>query len=232
MQLLDRQYTATPFYGVNKMTQYLQEQQYAVGTDRVRTLLRMLGLQAIYPRRCTSHRTKEHPIYPYLLRGVTITQPNQVWSADITYVRLEHGFAYLVAIIDWFSRYVLSWRLSNTLDSRFCVHALETAFTYGQPAIFNTDQGTQFTSESFIQKLLAKEIAISMDSRGRCFDNIFVERLWRTVKYEDIYLKGYETIAQAERGLTHYFQFYNQERYHQSLRYQTPWSVYQNVTAG
>lgn len=142
-----------------------------------------------------------------------------------------HGFAYLVAILDWFSRYVVSWGLSNTLGSGFCVQALETALQDGQPAIFNTDQGTQFTSASFTEKLLAKHIAISMDSRGRVFDNIFVERLWRTVKYEDIYLKGYETIAQAETGLTHYFQFYNRERYHQSLKYQTPWSVYQNVTA-
>lgn len=232
MQLLDQQYTATPFYGVNKMTEYLRKQHYQVGKDRVRTLLRMLGLQAIYPRRRTTYRNAEHKVYPYLLQDVTLTQPNQVWSADITYVRLVHGFAYLVAIIDWFSRYGLSWRLSNALESSFCVHALEMAFGSGQPQIFNTDQGTQFTSESFTEKLLAKQIAISMDSRGRCFDNIFVERLWRTVKYEDIYLKGYETIAQAEQGLTHYFQFYNQERYHQALKYQTPWSVYQNVTAG
>jgi putative transposase len=232
MRLLDQQYTATPFYGVNKMTQSLREQHYRVGKDRVRTLLRTMGLAAIYPRRRTSQRSAEHTVYPYLLRGVTITQPNHVWSADITYVRLGHGFAYLVAVIDWFSRYVLSWRLSNMLDSSFCVQALETAFRYGQPAIFNTDQGTQFTSASFTEKLLAKHIAISMDSRGRVFDNIFVERLWRTVKYEDIYLKGYESIAQADRGLSHYFQFYNQKRYHQALRYQTPWSVYQNVTAG
>lgn len=230
MQLLDQQYTATPFYGVNKMTEYLRQQHYVIGKDRVRTLLRMMGLFAIYPRRFTSQRTQEHKIYPYLLSGINITQPNQVWSADITYVRLVHGFAYLVAVLDWFSRYVVSWRLSNTLESSFCVQALEMAFRYGQPEIFNTDQGTQFTSESFTEKLLAKQIAISMDSRGRVFDNIFVERLWRTVKYEDIYLKGYETIAQVERGLTHYFQFYNQERYHQSLSYKTPWSVYQNVT--
>jgi putative transposase len=231
MRLLDQQYTATPFYGVNKMTHYLQEHHYAVGKDRVRTLLRMMGLQAIYPRRHTSQRSAEHKIYPYLLRDVPITQPNHVWSADITYVRLAHGFVYLVAIIDWFSRYVLSWRLSNTLDSGFCVEVLETALRYGRPEIFNTDQGTQFTSASFTEKLVAKHIAISMDSRGRVFDNIFVERLWRTVKYEDIYLKGYETIAQAEHGLTAYFQFYNTERYHQALRYQTPWNVYQNVTA-
>jgi len=229
MQLLDQQYTATPFYGVKKMTHFLREQGYAVGKDRVRTLLRKMGLEAIYPRRSFSQGGAEHKVYPYLLREVVITQPNQVWSADITYVRLQQGFGYLVAILDWYSRYVLSWVLSHTLESDFCVQALQTALGYGQPAIFNTDQGKQFSSAPFTEILLGKEIAISMDSRGRVFDNIFVERLWRTVKYEDIYLKGYETLLQAEQGLKAYFQFYNTERYHQALRYRTPWSVYQNI---
>ena len=231
MRLLDQQYTATPFYGVNKMTQALREQGYAVGKARVRTLLRMMGLEAIYPRRSFSQGGAEHKVYPYLLREVTITQPNQVWSADITYVRLTRGFAYLVAILDWFSRYVLSWVLSPSLESEFCVQALQTALRDGQPAIFNTDQGKQFTSASFTDILLGKDIAISMDSRGRVFDNIYVERLWRTVKYEDIYLKGYETLTQAEQGLHAYFQFYNTERYHQGLNYQTPWSVYRKTVA-
>lgn len=232
MQLLDQQYTATPFYGVKKMTLALREQGYAVGKERVRTLLRQLGLEAIYPRRSFSHGGPEHTVYPYLLREVMITQPNQVWSADITYVRLLRGFAYLVAILDWYSRYVVSWALSLTLESDFCVQALKAALQEGQPQIFNTDQGKQFTSVSFTEVLVGKKIAISMDSRGRVFDNIFVERLWRTVKYEDIYLKGYETRDQAEQGLTAYFQFYNIKRYHQALQYQTPGSVYRRtVTA-
>jgi putative transposase len=228
MQLLDCQYTATPFYGVKKMTQCLREQGYAVGQDRVRTLLRKMGLEAIYPRRSFSQGGAEHKVYPYLLRGVRITQPNQVWSADITYVRLTLGFAYVVAILDWFSRYVVSWVLSQTLESDFCVQALKRALRSGQPEIFNTDQGKQFTSVPFTEVLLGKDIAISMDSRGRVFDNIFVERLWRTVKYEDIYLKGYETLPQAEQGLSAYFQFYNTKRYHQALGYRTPWSIYRN----
>jgi putative transposase len=228
MRLLDQQYTATPFYGVKKMTQCLRAHGYTVGKDRVRTLLRKMGLEALYPRRSFSQGGPEHKVYPYLLRDVSITQPNQVWSADITYIRLQQGFAYLVAILDWFSRYVLSWVLSHTLESDFCVQALQRALGYGAPQIFNTDQGRQFTSASFTEVLLGKKIAISMDSRGRVFDNIFVERLWRTVKYEDIYLKGYETLSQAEQGLSAYFQFYNTERYHQALRYQTPWRVYRN----
>ena len=232
MQLLDQQYTATPFYGVKKMTRALREQGYAVGKDRVRSLLRLMGLEAIYPRRSFSQVEPEDKVYPYLLREVSITQPNQVWSADITYVRLAQGFAYLVAILDWYSRYVVSWALSQTLESDFCVQALQAALQDEQPQIFNTDQGKQFTSVSFTEVLIGKKIAISMDSRGRVFDNIFVERLWRTVKYEDIYLKWYETREQAEQGLNAYFQFYNTERYHQALNYQTPWRVYRRtVTA-
>jgi putative transposase len=226
MQLLDQQYTATPFYGVKKMTHFLREQGYVVGKDRVRTLLRQMGLEAIYPRRSFSHGGPDHTVYPYLLREVMITQPDQVWSADITYVRLLRGFAYLVAILDWYSRYVVSWALSLTLESDFCVQALKVALQEGQPQIFNTDQGKQFTSVAFTEVLVGNKIAISMDGRGRVFDNIFVERLWRTVKYEDIYLQGYETRNQAERGLIAYFQFYNTKRYHQALQYQTPRSVY------
>jgi putative transposase len=231
MQLLDQQYTARPFYGVKKMTLALREQGYDVGKDRVRSLLRLMGLEAIYPRRSFSQGGPEHKVYPYLLREVSITQPNQVWSADITYVRLLRGFVYLVAILDWYSRYVVSWVLSHTLESDFCVQALQVALQEGQPQIFNTDQGTQFTSDAFTEVLVGKQIAISMDGRGRVFDNIFVERLWRTVKYEDIYLKGYETREQAEQGLQVYFQFYNTERYHQALNYQTPWSVYRRTIA-
>jgi putative transposase len=232
MRMLDQQYTATPFYGVKKMTHFLREQGYTVGKDRVRTLLRLMGLEAIYPRRSFSHGGAEHKVYPYLLREVNITQPNQVWSADITYIRLLRGFAYLVAILDWYSRYVVSWALSLTLESDFCVQTLKAALQNGQPQIFNTDQGKQFTSISFTEVLVEKKIAISMDSRGRVFDNVFVERLWRTVKYEDIYLKGYETRDQAEQGLNAYFQFYNTKRYHQALQYQTPRSVYwRTVTA-
>jgi len=229
MRMLDQQYTATPFYGVKKMRHFLREQGYPVGKDRVRTLLRLMGLEAIYPRRSFSHRGPEHPVYPYLLRAVMITQPNQVWSADITYIRLLRGFAYLVAILDWYSRYVVSWALSLTLESDFCVQTLKAALQNGQPQIFNTDQGKQFTSISFTEVLVEKKIAISMDGRGRVFDNIFVERLWRTVKYEDIYLQGYETRDQAERGLITYFQFYNTKRYHQALGYQTPGSVYRRT---
>ena len=231
MNLLDKQYTATPFYGVLKMREYLKTQGYWIGKDRVRSLLRKMGLYAIYPKRFLSQNNAQHKVYPYLLSGVKIERPNQVWSADITYVGLGRGFAYLTAVIDWFSRYVLSWVLSNTLDSSFCVTALENAFTYGRPEIFNTDQGTQFTSDTFTGKLLTNGVTISMDSRGRVFDNIFVERLWRTVKYEDIYLKGYETLAEATTGLNQYFEFYNKERFHQSLDYSTPQKIYQGKLA-
>lgn len=226
MNLLDEQYTRTPCYGVRKMTECLQRQGYAVGRYRVRHLLRKMGLEAIYPKKRLSIPDHEHRIYPYLLRGVFIVRPDQVWSTDITYVRLLGGFVYLVAIIDWYSRYVLSWRLSNTLDAGFCIDALDEALCRAKPDIFNTDQGSQFTSESFIKRLQSQMVAISMDGRGRVFDNIFVERLWRTVKYEDIYLKGYETIRDAEQGLTDYFYFYNTERIHQALQYKTPQEVY------
>lgn len=225
-RLLDKQYTRTPYYGSPKMTHWLKAQGYAVNHKRVERLMRVMGLQAIYPKPNTSKPHPEHKIYPYLLRGVKIDHADQVWSADITYIRMRRGFLYLVAVIDWFSRYVLSWRLSNTLESSFCVEALEMALETKQPEIFNTDQGTQFTSEDFTGILKDRNIAISMDGRGRYLDNIFVERLWRTVKYEEVYLRDYQTPSEAYLGLKNYFEFYNTERFHQSLNYQTPYEVY------
>lgn len=229
MNLLDEQHTKRPFYGVRKMTECLNRLGYSVGKDRVRTLLRHMGLKAVYPTPRTSQVHLEHKKYPYLLKGLNITRPNQVWSADITYIRLFKGFAYLVAVIDWFSRYVLSWRLSNSLDANFCTDALKEALSFGTPDIFNTDQGTQFTSGIFTSSLLEKSIQISMDSRGRALDNIFVERLWRSVKYEDIYLHGYQNIPEALSGLKDYFQFYNTERFHQALGYKTPWEIHSGL---
>jgi putative transposase len=227
MRLLDEQYTRTPFYGVRKMTTYVQELGFADGKDHIRTLLRKLGLWAIFPKPNLSKPHPENRVYPYLLRDLEVIRPNQVWCADITYIRLAWGFAYLVAVVDWYSRCVLAWRLSNTLEADFCVEALQEAVAkYGAPDVFNTDQGTQFTSQEFIGALTSHSISISMDGRGRCLDNIFVERLWRTVKYENVYLKGYQTIAEARAGLTEYFDFYNMKRYHQSLDNKTPWQVY------
>ena len=226
MRLLDEQYTRTPFYGSPKMTLWLKTRGYAVNHKRVERLMRVMGLQAIYPKPDTSRPHAEHKIYPYLLRGVEIDHADQVWSADITYIRMSRGFLYLAAVMDWFSRYVLSWRLSNTLESSFCVEALEMALEAKQPKIFNTDQGTQFTSEDFTGILKDREIAISMDGRGRYLDNIFVERLWRTVKYEEVYLHDYQTSGEAYLGLKKYFDFYNTERFHQSLDYRTPYEVY------
>lgn len=229
MNLLDVEYTKHPFYGVRKMKKHLRSKGYKVGNDHVRTLLRKMGLFAVFAKPNLSKPHSEHKIYPYLLRDVEIKRPNQVWSADITYIRLGQGFAYLTAIIDWHSRYVLSWRISNALESIFCVDALEESIrNYGCPEIFNTDQGSQFTSEDFIGALTVtgRNISISMDGRGRAHDNIFVERLWRSVKYECIYLNGYQSIPEAREGLRTYFEFYNRERYHQSLDYATPWQIY------
>jgi putative transposase len=230
MNQLDKQYTKTPFYGVRKMREYLQRLGYNIGKDKVRALLRGMGLMAIYPKPKTSKPHPEHKIYPYLLKDVEIIRPNQVWSADITYIRLTQGFAYLVVIIDWYSRYILSWRLSNSLETDFCIEALKDALTYGRSDIFNSDQGVQFTSEAFTKLLLEKGITISMDGRGRVFDNIFVERLWRSVKYENVYLHGYQTIPEAREGLKQYFNFYNMERFHQALGNKTPWEVYSGLT--
>ena len=226
MRLLDEQYTRTPFYGSPKMTLWLKSQGHEVNHKRVERLMGLMGLKAIYPKPNTSKPHPENKIYPYLLRGVKIDHVDQVWSADITYIRMRAGFLYLTAVIDWFSRYVLSWQLSNTLESSFCVEALEEALRVKQPEIFNTDQGTQFTSEGFTGLLKDREIAISMDGRGRCLDNIFVERLWRTVKYEEVYLHDYQTPAEAYLGLKKYLEFYNTERYHQALGYKTPYEVY------
>jgi len=226
MRLIDEQYLHTPFYGSRGMTQWLIRQGHDVNRKRVRRLMRVMGLEAIYPRRRTSDPCPEHRIYPYLLRNVSIERCDQVWSTDITYVPLRQGFMYLAAVLDWHSRYVLSWELSNTLDSAFCVAALEGALASGRPEIFNTDQGAQFTSRAFTGVLEAGGIAISMDGRGRALDNVFIERLWRTVKYENIYLRGYETAVELERGLASYFEFYRYERLHMALDYQTPWEVY------
>ena len=226
MRLLDEQYTRTPFYGVLKMTAWLRENGHPVNCKRVRRLLRLMGLEAIYPKPRLSLLSPGHQVYPYLLRGVRVTHVNQVWSADITYVRLLGGFVYLVAIIDWYSRYVLSWEVSTTLESEFCVSALNRSLQVAKPEIFNTDQGSQFTSCAFTGILKEREIAISMDGRGRALDNIFVERLWRSVKYEDVYIRDYETAPQAIVGLGRYFKFYNRERLHQSLDYKTPEAVY------
>lgn len=227
MRLIDRQYTKTPFYGSRRMAVWLCRQGYEVNRKRIQRLMRIMALEAIYPRPNTSAAAKAHKIYPYLLRGVEIVRPNQVWSTDITYIPMDSGFMFLVAVIDWFSRYVLSWRLSNTLDADFCLDALDAALKLGKPDIFNTDQGAQFTCTDFTGRLQRDGVKISMDGRGRALDNVFVERLWRTVKYEDIYLKNYRTGGALHEGMDNYFRFYNRERPHQALDYQTPASVYQ-----
>lgn len=226
MRLLDEQYTATPFYGVRRMTAWLRTQGYTVNLKRVSRLMRQMGLETIYPKPRLSAAHPDHRIYPYLLSGVPITRVNQVWSTDITFIRLQAGFVYLVAVMDWFSRYVLSWALSITIDVRFCLEALEQALRVSKPDVFNSDQGAQFTSVDFTRRLTQAGIRISMDGRGRALDNVFVERLWRSVKYEEVYLKDYGTPREAIQGLEAYFAFYNGERLHQSLNYQTPAAVY------
>jgi putative transposase len=227
MRLIDQTYTRWPFYGVERMTAWLQRQGHAVNVKRVRRLMRLMGLEAIYAKPRLSASGKAHKRYPYLLRDVVIDHPDQVWSADITYLPLRGGFLYLVAVLDWHSRYVLSWELSRSLDGDFCVRALQRALRASRPGIFNTDQGTQFTSEAFTGVLESRKIAISMDGRGRAFDNIFSERLWRTVKYEEVFLRDYADEAEARQGLRAYFRFYNEERLHQSLGYRTPAEVYE-----
>lgn len=226
MRVIDEEYTRTPFYGYRKMTARLQQLGYVVNRKRVARLMGTMGLQAIYPGPRTSIPDQQHKKYPYLLRDVTLDRPNQVWSADITYVPMVGGFMYLVAILDWFSRFVLTWQLSNTLDGLFCLEALRLALQQGKPEIFNTDQGVQFTAHDFTGELQTHQIKISMDGRGRAFDNIFIERLWRSVKYEHIYLNDYGTVPALEMGLGHYFQLYNYERPHQSLAYRTPADVH------
>lgn len=226
MQMLDEEFTRHPFYGVARMVQYLRRVGFAVGPKLVRRLLRTMGLVAVGPKPNTSHPNKEHEIYPYLLRGLDIKGPNHVWATDITYIRLQYGFVYLAAVIDWFSRYVLSWKLSLTLETDFCVQALGEALTVAQPEIFNTDQGSQFTSDQFTGALKEREIQISMDGVGRCLDNVFVERLWRSVKYEEVYLKDYRSVWEAEDGLGAYFEFFNFHRPHQGLGWRCPGEVY------
>jgi putative transposase len=226
MRLLDEQYTRAPFYGSRRMTAWLATQGHEVNRKRISRLMEVLGLEAVYPKPKLSQPGEGHQIYPYLLRGVTVERVNQVWSTDITYIRMAQGFVYLVAVMDWFSRYVLSWSLSLTLEIDFCLEALQRAFRRGQPEIFNSDQGSHFTSEKFTAALKARQIAISMDGRGRCMDNIWIERLWRSLKYEEVYLKDYESVTEARAGIERYFRFYNHERLHQSLGYRTPAAVY------
>jgi putative transposase len=228
---LDKQYTRTPLYGTRRMTAWLRREGYPVNRKRVRRLLQLLGLETSYPRPHTSTPAPGHRLYPYLLRGLPITHVDQVWSSDITYIRLRQGWVYLVAILDWYSRYVVAWELSNSLDSAFCLAALERALGQARPLIFNTDQGSQFTSLEFTGRLQAANVQISMDGRGRALDNVFVERLWRTVKYEEVYLKEYDTVPVATRGLGDYFHFYNEERLHQALAYRTPAAVYHDEAA-
>lgn len=222
MKMIDRQYLATPFYGARKIAVWLKHKGQVVNRKRVRRLMRMMGLKAIYRRPRTSMPAAGNKIYPYLLNGVKITRPNQVWAADITYIPMAHGFLYLVAIIDVYSRYVLAWRLSNSLDADFCAEALKEALRKGTPEIFNTDQGTQFTGKAFTGTLEQHGIRISMDGKGSYNDNLFIERLWRSVKYEEVYLKAYQDGREAKINIGNYFRFYNTERPHQALGYRTP----------
>ena len=227
LRQIDEIHMAYPFYGSRKIRDELWSKGYELGRDKVRGLMRRIGIEALYVKPRLSLAHPAHVKYPYLLRGLEITQANHVWTADITYIPMAKGFCYLVAIMDWASRMVLSWRLSNTMDSSFCVDALEEAIAkYGCPEIFNTDQGSQFTAEAFTDTLRARGIAISMDGKGRWMDNVFIERLWKSVKYEDIYLKAYASMAEVKKGLANYFMFYNEKRWHQSFDKKTPAMVY------
>jgi putative transposase len=226
MRLIDQQFLKTPFYGSRKMTAYLERAGEVVNRKRVQRLMGVMGLEALHPRPRTSTADPNARVYPYLLRDRELTHIDEVWSSDITYIPMRHGFMYLTAVIDWYSRYVLSWRLSNTLEGRFCLEALDAALALGRPEIFNTDQGSQFTAREYTERLEQAGIQVSRDGRGRALDNVFVERLWRSVKYEDIYLKDYELVPELEAGLGAYFWFYDEERPHQSLGYRTPAEVY------
>ena len=230
-RMMDRQYLKTPFYGSRRMKAWLLAEGYLVSRSKVRRLMRLMGLEAIYRRPNTSKPAPGHRVYPYLLKGVDVNRVDQVWAADITYIPMAQGFLYLVAIMDWHSRHVLAWKLSNTMDTDFCVTALEAALGKGRPEVFNTDQGAQFTSDAFTQTLQERGIRVSMDGKGRCLDNIFVERLWRSIKYEEVYLKAYQTVAEARVGINAYLEFYNRRRPHQSLGYRTPAQVYQKGQA-
>jgi putative transposase len=226
MRWIDEQYTRTPFYGTRRITAWLRRQGHEVNRKRVARLMELMGLEAVYPKPKLSQPGEGHKIYPYLLEDVEVNRVNQVWSTDITYIRMAEGFVYLVAVIDWFSRFVLSWALSLTMELGFCMEALKRALRWGRPEIFNSDQGAQFTSEKFTNELKSRSIAVSMDGRGRCLDNIFIERLWRSLKYEEVYLRDYVTVPDARSGIGRYLRFYNHERLHQSLKYQTPASIY------
>jgi putative transposase len=230
MEVIDRWYTKDPSSGVPRMTKYLRRQGYRVNRKRVARLMMIMGIRGIVPKKGLSRPNKEHPVYPYLLKGLDIVRPAQVFCADITYIPMKKGFIYLTAVMDWYSRYVLSWKISLTLDAAFCVDALEDALTLGIPDVFNTDQGSQFTSRDFTGVLKSNNIAISMDGKGRVFDNIFIERLWRTVKYEEVYLKDYATVGEVERGLSDFFRRYNEERPHSALGDKTPYEVYYGAT--
>ena len=229
MRLIDEQYLAAPFYGSRRMTAWLVRRGELVNRKRIQRLMRIMGLEAIHPGPRTTKRSPDHEIHPYLLRDVIINRCDQVWSTDVTYVPLKDGYMFLATVIDWHSRFVLSWRLSNTLETRFCLEALDEALDRGRPEIFNTDQGCQFTSREYTGRLEAAGIIVSRDGRGRALDNVFVERLWRSVKYEDVYLKSYQTVRELTRGLEQWFAFYNHERLHQSLDYRTPAEVYHNA---
>ena len=226
MRAIDEQYLKTPFFGRRRMALEMRDQGFFVGEKRVRTAMRVMGLEAIYPRPNLSRSDKQHKKYPYLLRDLVVDHSDQAWAADITYLPMDRGFGYLFAIIDWYSRYVLEWELSNLLDVDFCIEALERSLKEKHPKIFNTDQGVQFTSCCFTERLEKEEIQISMDGKGRALDNIFIERLWRSVKYENVYPKGYENLKEARIGLKNYFEFYNENRRHQGLGYRTPAEVY------
>lgn len=230
MRLIDEQYLRTPFFGSRQMTAWLNRQGHDVNRKRVQRLMRLMGIQGTVPGIHTSKPQRQHTIYPYLLRGMELRHANLVWSTDITYVPLPTGFMYLTAVIDWYSRYVLAWELSNTLDHLFCVSALEDALRCGEPIIFNTDQGSQFTTPEFTRRLLERQILISMDGRGRALDNVFIERLWRTVKYEDIYLHDYRTPTELYVGLEAYFRFYNSERPHSALDGATPFEIHHDAS--
>jgi putative transposase len=226
MRLIDEQYTRAPFYGSRKMTAWLRTKGFEINRKRVSRLMALMGIEAVYPKPKLSQPGEGHRIYPYLLEGIEVKRVNQVWSTDITYIRMAQGFTYLVAVMDWHSRFVLSWSLSLTMELDFCLEALRSALRRGRPEIFNSDQGSQFTSETFTGELAAREIAISMDGRGRCLDNIFIERLWRSLKYEEVYPKDYSLVSEARASIGRYFRFYNYERPHQSLGYRTPATVY------
>ena len=226
MRLIDEQYTRRPFYGSRRMRVWLCEQGHEVNRKRVARLMELMEIEAVYPKPKLSQPGEGHKIYPYLLEGVEVTRVNQVWSTDITYIRMADGFVYLVAVMDWFSRFVLSWALSVTMEVDFCVEALKRALRRGRPEIFNSDQGPQFTSEQFTGELETRGIVVSMDGRGRCLDNIFIERLWRSLKYEEVYLRDYALVPEARAGIGSWFRFYNHERPHQSLGYRTPAGLY------